>query len=97
MQKALKRGGNRVYFPDFPNHPLNGAAFERAGAFKGREDGIPCRGELSVFEATPHNISQPSGIWDESFYITPDMFGVEKVKVLLYFAGVDSETFYLQK
>ena len=47
--KALKKGNQRVYFPEFPNHPLNGASFERNGAFTGELNGLKKRKVLTRF------------------------------------------------
>ena len=94
--KALKEGGCRVYFPEFPNHDLNGAAFQHSGPTTGHsEDGIRKVIDLTVFEDSGHNNNNPAGWWEGAFAITPEMFGVEEVKVEFHFCGDYDETFIL--
>ena len=42
LKTPLKRGYARLYFPDFPDHPYNGAAMDMLGSFVGQ------KGELMI-------------------------------------------------
>ena len=95
--KALKKGNQRVYFPEFPDHPLNGASFERNGASTGELNGLIKRKVLTVFEETDENLNSPASHWFGSFSITPEMFGADTVKVNFWFCGKVDETYILEK
>jgi len=95
--KALKRGSARVYFPEFPNHELNGASFESHGSYTGKVNGLKKRNLLTVFKETEENMFSPSLHWFGSFEITPHMFGVSSVKVKFWFCGGVEETYILEK
>lgn len=97
MKTALKKGGIRVYFPEFPNHPLNGATFQRCGKYINEYNGLKTRKELSVFEDTEHNRNNPSSHWVENFTISPSDFNTEKVLVKSWFCGEIDEEYYLMK
>ena len=87
-RKALKPGGGvLVYFPDFTKHELNGAAFRHTD----------CKTKLTVFEASDNNLSRSAGYWFETIRITPDMFGVESVRVRIDYNGYDEKEFFLGK
>lgn len=94
---ALKRGYHTLHFPEFPNHPLNGASYEGNGAWTGEEDGLKKHRRLTVFEENENNLRKPAGYWSGTFNITPDMFGVEKLKVQLWALDDVQETFILEK
>jgi len=95
-KRALKRGKLNVVFPEFPNHHLNWGAFEGCGGYTGEENGIKKRDSLSVFEETEHNEHAMPGNWRDKFYITPSMFGVEKVLVEFWFGDDIDEVFILE-
>ena len=94
-KKALKRSRLKVYFPEHPDHELNGATFSGCGGYTGSENGIPLRNSLVVFEDTEHNRTQPSGHWRETFEIKPEMFGAEKVLVHFWFGDSIDEVYIL--
>ncbi len=83
---AVKFGGAiRFYFPDFPDHKLNGMMQWGAGAFTGDFNGKKTRSVAYGMH--------PNGL-DQS-YITTDMFGTDKVLVKSWHHGCDPEYFYL--
>lgn len=89
----VKMGGQLMYyFPEFPDHKLNGMYAYGAGRYEGEVKGKKARKIIYGLKARLQDVY----IRDE-VYITPDMFGAEQVLVKSWAAGDPPEYFYLIK
>lgn len=84
--KALPKmyGSMRYYFPDFPDHELNGMMAWGAGKFEGEYNGKMTRKVVYGMDTRGYE-----------FFVKPEMFGVERVLVKHWYPGPATEFFYL--
>lgn len=97
-KKALKRGEMRYYFPNHPEHKLNGCFAHGTGPSTGTMEGKKTRDLITTFEGTESNYATAPGLWEDELRITADDFDSDVVLVKQWFSdgfGIEPEYFYL--
>lgn len=95
-KQALKRGKSRFYFPEHPDHPLNGASFASASCYTGTYKGLHTRKVVEVWESNYRNNNYSDAYWEGTFPVTAKDFGADIVLVHHWSAELGSNRFYLK-
>ena len=83
MKNAIHGGASQFFFPDYPNHPLNGCYAHAVGPFFNgtKIRGIFCIAGVDTYEDNEHNRTNDPKNWTGVLTITAADFPTWPVKV----------------